>query len=128
MLFLSVFPNIKGFTVVIPKTHYTSYAFDQPDEILSDLVIATKKVARLLDRSFDGVARTGMFFEGYGVDHLHSKLFPMHGTGNDSSFKRYHSKIDKYFEVYEGYMSSHNHNRADDGDLATLAAHIRSNA
>ena len=87
LAFLSIFPNTEGFSVVIPKQHHTSYAFDQPDKVLSDLVLATKKVAKLLDRSLEGVARTGMFFEGYGVDHLHSKLFPMHGTGSDSAFK-----------------------------------------
>ena len=41
--FLSIFPNTKGFTVVIPKAHYGSYAFDQSDEVLSHLVLATKK-------------------------------------------------------------------------------------
>ena len=66
MAFLSIFPNTKGFTVVIPKKHHSSYAFDQDDGVLSELVIATKKVARLLDKALDGVARTGMFFEGYG--------------------------------------------------------------
>ncbi len=82
LAFLSIFPNTKGFTVVIPKEHHSSYAFEQSDEVLSKLVIATKQVALLLDKAFDDVGRTGMFFEGYGVDHLHSKLFPMHGTGN----------------------------------------------
>ena len=38
-----------------------------------------------------------MFFEGYGIDHLHSKLFPMHGTGDKSDFKQIESKLNKYF-------------------------------
>ncbi len=126
LAFLSIFPNTKGFTVVIPKAHYSSYAFAQSDEVLSELVVATKKVAILLDRAFDNVARTGMFFEGYGVDHLHSKLFPMHGTGNDAAFKLVESKVDKFFDCYEGYLSSHDYKRADDNELAQIAAHIRS--
>ena len=126
MAFLSIFPNTEGFSVVIPKQHHTSYAFDQSDKVLSDLVLATKKVAKLLDLSVEGVARTGMFFEGYGVDHLHSKLFPMHGTGNDSAFKPLSSDNPKYFHHYEGYISSHDHQRADDKALAILAAKIRS--
>lgn len=89
-------------------------------------MVATKKVAILLDRAFDNVARTGMFFEGYGVDHLHSKLFPMHGTGNDAAFKLVESKVDKFFDCYEGYLSSHDYKRADDNELAQIAAHIRS--
>jgi len=125
LAFLSIFPNTRGFTVVIPKEHYSSYAFDQPEEVLSDLVLATRKVALLLDQSFDNVARTGMFFEGYGVDHLHSKLSPMHGTGNNSHFQAVETVSEKFFDQYEGYLSSHDSRRADDEDLASLAAHIR---
>lgn len=125
LAFLSIFPNTEGFSVVIPKQHHSSYAFDQSNKVLSDLVLATKKVAKLLDKSLDGVARTGMFFEGYGIDHLHSKLFPMHGTGNDSAFKPISSNNQKYFNHYEGYISSHDHERADDKELAELAASIR---
>jgi len=125
LAFLSIFPNTKGFTVVIPKQHHGSYAFEQSDEVLSALMLATKQVARLLDSALAGVARTGMFFEGYGVDHLHSKLFPMHGTGHDSGFQRIEAKIDKYFEQYEGYLSSHDFKRADDHELSELAAMIR---
>ncbi len=125
LAFLSIFPNTKGFTVVIPKQHCGSYAFEQSDQTLIKLVLATKQVALLLDKTFNDVARTGMFFEGYGVDHLHSKLFPMHGTGNDSSFKLIESKQTKYFETYEGYLSSHDCTRADDADLAILAQQIR---
>lgn len=126
MAFLSIFPNTPGFSVVIPKQHYGSYAFAQSDEVLADLIVATKKTALLIDRAFADVARTGMMLEGYGVDHLHAKLFPMHGTGSDSTFKPLSSKVDKFFEAYEGYISSHDSERADDAQLAELAAHIRS--
>ncbi|MDR5866281.1 HIT family protein [Halomonas koreensis] len=126
LAFLSILPNTPGFSVVIPKAHHASYAFDQPDAVLTGLVLATKRVARLLDASLEGVARTGMFFEGYGVDHLHAKLFPMHGTGSDSAFQPVESRVDKYFDRYEGYLSSHDYRRADDAALAELAAHIRS--
>ncbi|WP_194256432.1 HIT family protein [Photobacterium damselae] len=125
LAFLSIYPNTKGFTVVITKKHCSSYAFAQSDEVLCDLIVATKKVALLLDKSFDGVARTGMFFEGYGVDHLHSKLSPMHGTGNNSEFQLIEANIDKFYDNYEGYLSSHDWHRADDSELAQIAAHIR---
>jgi diadenosine tetraphosphate (Ap4A) HIT family hydrolase len=126
LAFLSIYPNTLGFTVVIPKEHHSSYAFDQSDEVLSDLIIATKKVALLLDKAFDGVARTGMFFEGYGVDHLHSKLSPMHETGDSSKFKLIEAKIDKFYDNYEGYLSSHDWKRADDNQLMKIAEMIRS--
>ncbi|WP_449430480.1 HIT family protein [Pseudomonas putida] len=126
MSFLSIFPNTPGFTVVIPKLHYSSYAFEQSDLVICDLILAAKKTALLIDRALPGVARTGMILEGYGVDHLHAKLFPMHGTGAHSKFRKISSSVDKYFEKYEGYISSHDSDRADDKMLFELAAHIRS--
>jgi histidine triad (HIT) family protein len=129
LAFLSIFPNTEGFSVVIPKDHYGSYAFEQPDEVLSALVLATKKVARALDTYFEDVGRTGMFFEGFGVDHLHSKLFPMHGTGNMTDWAMIESeKFDRYFEKYPGYLSSNNSHRGDDQKLAELAKKIRQSA
>lgn len=126
MAFLSIFPNTPGFSVVIPKQHYSSYAFAQSDEMLAGRAVAAKKTALQIDRAFPDVARTGMLLEGYGVDHLHAKLFPMHGTGSDSAFKPLSSKVDKFFDAYEGYILSRDHVWADDGGLAKLAAHIRS--
>ena len=124
LAFLSIFPNTKGFSVVMPKKHYSSYAFDLADDVLKDLVWVTKKVAKLIDSKLDDVGRTGMIFEGFGVDHVHSKLFPMHGT-KLKEWKPIKSNVDKYFEKYEGYISSHDYNRADDAELAKLAKHIR---
>ncbi len=109
--FLSIFPNTPGATVVIPKTHYTSYAFDLSDEVLTDLVLVTKKVARPIDSKLDDVGRTAMVFEGFGVDHVHAKLFPMHGTENLKEWKPIKSNVDKYFDKYEGYISSHDYKR-----------------
>ncbi|ABA76889.1 MULTISPECIES: HIT family protein [Pseudomonas] len=128
LAFLSICPNTPGFTVVIPKAHASSYAFAQSDQALTELTLAAKAVALLLDSALPDVARTGMMFEGYGVDHLHAKLFPMHGTGNSSEFKPISSNIDKYFTRYEGYISSHDWKRADDQELAELARKIRNHA
>jgi diadenosine tetraphosphate (Ap4A) HIT family hydrolase len=124
LAFLSIFPNTEGFSVVIPKAHYPSYAFDLPDAVLADLMSATKKVGKLLDKKLEDVGRTGMIFEGFGVDHVHAKLFPMHGT-KMANWKPSESRIDKYFEKYEGYISSHDYKRADDEKLAALAKKIR---
>ncbi len=124
LAFLSIFPNTKGFSVVITKKHYPSYAFDLSDNVLKDLVIASKKVAKLLDSKLKNVGRTGMIFEGFGIDHVHTKLFPMHGT-KIKEWKPIKSNIDKYFEKYEGYISSHDSKKADDDSLAKLAKKIR---
>jgi len=124
LAFLSIFPNTKGVTVVIPKAHYSSYAFDLPDNELTALMLATKSVAKLLDAKLDDVGRTGMIFEGFGVDHVHAKLFPMHGTSDLKTWRPIESRVDKYFLQYEGYLSSHDHLRADDNELALLAKHL----
>jgi diadenosine tetraphosphate (Ap4A) HIT family hydrolase len=124
LAFLSIFPNTEGTTVVIPKKHYGSYPFDLPDNVLSDLILATKKVAKLLDSKLDDVGRTAMVFEGFGVDHVHSKLFPMHGT-KMKEWRPIESKVDKYFDKYEGYVSSHDYKRADDKKLSGLANKIK---
>ncbi len=125
LAFLSIFPNTEGFSVVIPKKHYSSYAFDLSDQVLQDLIVAAKKVGKLLDEKLEDVGRTGLIFEGFGVDHVHAKLFPMHGTADLKEWKPVETKIDKYFNTYPGYLSSHDYKRADDKKLAELAKKIR---
>jgi len=67
-----------------------------------------------------------MFFEGFGVDHLHSKLFPMHGTGDMDKWKPMESDIKEvFFDKYPGYLSSHNAKRMDDKMLEKIADKIR---
>jgi diadenosine tetraphosphate (Ap4A) HIT family hydrolase len=124
LAFLSIFPNTEGFSVVITKEHYTSYLFDLPEEIIHGLTTAAKKVAKQIDAAFPDVGRTGLMFEGFGVDHVHAKLFPMHGTAGDT-WERRSSDVKKYFTQYEGYISSHDSERADDSMLAAVAKKIR---
>jgi histidine triad (HIT) family protein len=126
LAFLSIFPNTEGVTVVIPKEHYPSYAFALPDDVLADLVLATKKVAGILDEKLPDVGRTAMVFEGFGVDHIHAKLFPMHGTADMSEWKPIELPTETYFNTYPGYISSHDAGRADDETLAMLAERLRS--
>jgi diadenosine tetraphosphate (Ap4A) HIT family hydrolase len=125
LAFLSIFPNTEGVTVVIPKKHYSSYPFDLPDDVLAGLMLATKKVAKLLDLKLDDVGRTAMVFEGFGVDHVYAKLFPMHGTKDMKEWRPIESNIDKYFEKYEGYISSHDYKRAESRDLEKLMNKIK---
>jgi histidine triad (HIT) family protein len=124
LAFLSIFPNTEGFTIVVTKKHYPSYVFNLPDKILQNLTMTSKKVAKLIDKKLRDVGRTGMIFEGFGVDHVHTKLFPMHGT-KMKKWKPIESKINKYFRKYEGYISSHSFRRADDKTLAKIAKKIK---
>lgn len=68
-----------------------------------------------------------MIFEGFGVDHLHAKLFPMHGPRQAERARRM-SGIDTCFDRYEGSISSHDSARADDATLAALARRLRDEA
>jgi histidine triad (HIT) family protein len=124
LAFLSIYPNTEGFSVVSTKRHYPSYAFDLPDPVLSGLVLAAKQVGHLLDRRLADVGRTGMILEGFAVDHAHAKLFPMHGT-RMAAWRPLSRPANKYFDAYEGYISSHDYQRADDEQLAALAQKIR---
>jgi histidine triad (HIT) family protein len=123
--FLSIFPNTEGVTVVIPKKHYGSYLFELPDDVLMGLVRASKETARILDKNIEDVGRTAMVFEGFGIDHAHTKLFPMHGTADMPEWKAIESARTEYFDIYPGYISSHDAARADDAVLADLAARLR---
>lgn len=128
LAFLTIFPNTEAFTVVITKDHYPSYGFAVPDAVLTNLVLAAKKVGKLIDKAYAGdVGRTGLMMEGFGVDHLHVKLFPMHGTAAAASnWEAINSaRPDVYFDKYAGYISSHDGRRADDAWLAQVAAQIR---
>jgi len=126
LAFLTIFPNTPGVTVVIPRQHYSSYLFAQNDQVMIEQMLASKKVAQALDSFFQDSNRTGVVFEGFGVDHLHTKLYPLHGTGNLAEWQKIDSQTkNDFFEQYPGYISSHNSLRADDEQLGTLAAQIR---
>lgn len=98
VLFLSIEPNTPGVTVVITKHHLPSDALRLSHEQLSELTLAAKKVARRLEAAFADVGRVGLVYEEYGVDHVHAKLFPLHGT--KGAWKRILSDIDDTFDTY----------------------------
>jgi len=112
LAFLSHAPNTAGFSVVITKEHHGSYFAEVPERVRAGITHCAARVARLLDERFPDVGRTGLIFEGFGVDHLHAKLVPMHGTAA-RQWEQRASKVDKYFEEYEGYLSSHDYGEPD---------------
>lgn len=123
LAFLDIRPAMRGMTLVIPKSHYGSYFFDQDKELLIKLLEASKIVAKRLEKAF-GISRVALVAEGAGVNHLHIKLYPMHGyTG---TFKEVSSQIDKYFENYEGYISTQTGPVREFKELEELATFIKS--
>jgi len=125
LAFLSIFPNTEGVTVVIPKTWAPSDFSETDDSVMQELIIASKTVANLLKVKLEDVDRVGLVFEGFGVDYLHAKLFPMHGTADLGEWREIESSRDDYFEKYPGYISSHDAALADNDELAALAKKIR---
>jgi histidine triad (HIT) family protein len=116
---LDIFPNTKGMTLIIPKEHYDSYAFDMPDEVYSEFTLAAKKVGKLLDEKLK-VRRTALVMEGMGVNHAHIKLYPMHGLGEGFNPMVPDEKV--FFETYEGYLTTKIGLKADDNVMKEIKA------
>lgn len=127
MAFLSTWPSVEGFTVLVPKEHYGSDCLAMPDDILQKFIIAAKKVSKVLLRYFENVGRVGIIMEGTGIDHAHIKLVPMHGTGHMKKgiWKQYLSGRSDYFEKYEGYIISTDGPKADEQKIRKLAENLR---
>src|SRR3989304_3591357 len=92
MAWLALYPNTKGFSCVIPKQHFGSDVLKMPDDVLQRFIIASKKVANILENYFDDVGRVGLMVEGTGIDHAHIKLVPLHGTENLKKTKHNNNK------------------------------------
>lgn len=99
---LDIHPNTEGQTLVLTKKHFSSYVFNLPDTTYSKLLLISKKVARILEKGLK-VKKIAMVFEGQGVDHIHTKLYPMHKI-NDKKFGELSGNV--YFEKYPGYITT----------------------
>lgn len=77
--FLNSFPNTHGLTVVIPKKNIDDNIFSLSHKSYTDLLLATKKVAKILENALQ-VDRVALVFEGTDVAYAHVKLHPLHGT------------------------------------------------
>lgn len=122
---LDIMPNTKGMTLVLSKRHYDSYAFDMPDKAYSDLMIAAKKVAKMLEKGL-GVQRVAMVMEGLGVNHVHIKLYPLYGL--DEKFKEIWAPEKKFFDRYEGYISTQTGPKKELKELKKIAEEILKNS
>jgi diadenosine tetraphosphate (Ap4A) HIT family hydrolase len=100
---LDINPNTKGVAVVLTKRHYPLYVFDLSDKFYTKIMIASKKVAKLLDKKL-GVRRTAMVMEGLGINHVHIKLYPIHGL--NKKFEETWTKKRIFFKKYKGYIST----------------------
>lgn len=125
---LSPFPNTKGSTILIPKKHYPSDVLQMPDKDLMELILEAKKISKTLINKLKDVGRVGLIMEGTGINHAHIKLIPLQGTGymKTGEWRQVHSKVNTYFEKYEGYISSNDGPEAEEQEIAALAKILKS--
>ena len=109
-------------TLLLTKKHYNSYAFDMLDTEYGKFMLASKKVAKLLEKSLK-VKRVAMVMEGMGINHAHIKLYPLHGVKN--KFEETWAKERVFFDKYEGYISTQLGPNVDISELKKLAKKIR---
>lgn len=111
---LDLFPNIMGQTLVMPKDHINSYAFNLSEKELCELMKVTKKVAKMLEKGLK-VKRVHMVIEGTMINHLHVKLYP--AIGMKSENEKLIATEHIYFDEYKGYITTLLGPKADEKDL-----------
>jgi histidine triad (HIT) family protein len=82
---LDINPLVHGHVLVIPK-HEVDYIFDIEDDLLSGLMLFSKKVARAVKKAVP-CKRIGVAVIGLEVPHTHVHLVPMNTMG-DINFTR----------------------------------------
>lgn len=119
---LDIYPNSEGMTLVIPKKHFGSDVFKMPEKDYLELMKVSRKVAKKVEEGL-GVKRVAMVMEGMGINHMHVKLYPLHGLKNNFQEMWASEKI--YFEKYEGYISTQLGPEKSKEDLEKVAKKIR---
>ncbi len=119
---LSNHPNTKGVTLVLTKKHHDSYVFDMADEIYGKLMIASKKVSKILEKGLN-VKRVAMVMEGMGLNHAHIKLYPLHGL--DEKFKEMFGDKEIFLEKYLGYVTTLEGPQKEISELQKVAEEIK---
>ena len=121
---LDINPNTEGMTLVIPKKHYSSDIFEMPDKDYTDLLLTSKKVAKMLEKGLN-VKRVAIIVEGLGINHIHVKLYPIHGL--KEKFEEIWAKDKIYFEKYNGYISTQLGPQKSMEELNKVAKKIKGN-
>jgi histidine triad (HIT) family protein len=91
LAFLDVNPLVKGHTLVIPKVEI-DYIFDVEDEMLAQMIVFSKKVARKLQSKIP-CKRIGVSVIGLEVPHAHIHLIPINSI-SDMTFDKPKMKLE----------------------------------
>lgn len=78
--FLDIAPLAKGHTLVVPKQEI-DYIFDIEDELLAQMHIFSKKVAKAIQSAIP-CEKVGMAVIGLDVRHAHIHLVPLQEVGD----------------------------------------------
>ncbi|MCF7916817.1 MAG: HIT family protein [Candidatus Omnitrophica bacterium] len=80
LAFLDIRPIKTGHTLVIPKKE-VDYIFDLEDQLLSQILIFSKIVAKMIAKAIE-CKRVGIMVAGLEVPHAHIHLVPMDSLGD----------------------------------------------
>jgi len=101
LAFLDISPLAKGHTLVIPKKEI-DYIFDMEDQLLSDMMIFSKKIAKAIKLAFP-CPKVGVAVIGLEVPHCHIHLCPLE---NVNSLDFSNPKLDISHEELAGIAKS----------------------
>mgnify|MGYP001626229685 CR=1 FL=1 len=116
---LDIYPQTKGQTLIITKKHYPSDPFKLPDKVLSNLILTSKKVAKMIEKSLKP-KRIFLVIEGMEIDHIHVKLYPKYKIERSIENKNF-----VYDEVYHGYLTTLHGPKAKDEELKKIVEKIK---
>ncbi|XP_051905816.1 uncharacterized protein si:ch211-256m1.8 [Hippocampus zosterae] len=117
--FLTPYPNTPGVTVVVPRKPLSSDIFRLEGSDYKALILASYKVARLLEEGMG--AQCALIFEGLQIDYAHTKLIPLLPPPEGLKIA---GPQTEFFLKYPGYVSSLDGPAADPDDLKTLYSQI----
>jgi histidine triad (HIT) family protein len=80
LAFLDIMPLRRGHVLVIPKTEI-DYIFDMDDELLGEMMVFSKAVARRIKAVFP-CRKVGVSVIGLEVPHAHIHLIPMNAVSD----------------------------------------------
>ena len=105
LAFLDVMPLRRGHTLVIPKKQ-VDYIYDLDDDILSELFVFSKKVAKKLGTKIN-CKRIGVTVIGLEVPHAHIHLIPIDSVA-DIDFSQPKLKLSnaEFLEIAEKINST----------------------
>ncbi|KAJ8001652.1 hypothetical protein DPEC_G00171690 [Dallia pectoralis] len=125
--FLTPFPNSPGLTVLVPRRPLTSNIFKLDEEDYKSLVLATRRVAQILEEGL-GAWGVGLIFEGFEIDYAHAKLIPLLSPPSDQvdgGVAAYSSPSEAPInDIYPGFVTSEDGPEASPGSLKELQAKI----